>query len=78
MNEQFIMYAPVIVVVFIFLVQQRLVVTPEQLERKHIEITKELEEKFVTWQTFNEFKEQFNVVKNEVHQIYEHIMGREE
>lgn len=44
--DKFIEFAPVIIVVLVFLIQQRLVVTPEQLERKHREIIKEIDEKF--------------------------------
>ena len=41
--EQFIYYAPVIVVVLVFLIHERIVVTPEQLEKKHREIIKDVE-----------------------------------
>lgn len=44
--DKFIEFAPVIVVVVVFIIQQRLVVTPEQLERKHREIIKEIDDKF--------------------------------
>lgn len=37
-------YAPVIVIIVGFLIQQRLVVTPEQLEKKHREILKTLDD----------------------------------
>ena len=36
--EKFIEYSPVIIVVFMFFVQQKIFVTPEQLEKKHREI----------------------------------------
>jgi hypothetical protein len=38
-------YAPVIIVVVAFLIQQRIVVTPDQLERKHREILDETDKK---------------------------------
>jgi len=44
--DKFIEFAPVIVVILVFLIQQKIVVTPEQLERKHREIDKEIDEKF--------------------------------
>ena len=44
--EQLLHYSPIIVAIMVFLIQQRIVVTPEQLEKKHREILKDVEEKF--------------------------------
>ena len=33
--EEFLKYSPLIVIIMVFLIQQRVVVTPEQLEKKH-------------------------------------------
>ena len=46
--DNIIYYAPVIVVVLMFLIHERIVVTPEQLEKKHREIIKEVESRFAT------------------------------
>ena len=45
--DQFIYYAPIVIVVLVFLVQERIVVTPEQLEKKHREIIKDIEKLLV-------------------------------
>ena len=42
----FVNYAPIVVVVLMFLIQERIVVTPEQLEKKHREIIQEVEKRF--------------------------------
>ena len=44
--HEFIEYSPIIIVVLMFFVQQKIFVTPEQLEKKHREILDEMEEKF--------------------------------
>ena len=45
--DKIIEYSPIIIVVLMFFVQQKIFVTPEQLEKKHREIVEEIEEKFV-------------------------------
>ncbi len=69
--EKFIEYSPVIIVVFMFFVQQKIFVTPEQLEKKHREIIEEFEEKFVTINSFIDLKEQFSEVKDKIDKIYD-------
>ena len=69
--EKFIEYSPVIIVVFMFFVQQKIFVTPEQLEKKHREIIEEIEEKFVTINSFIDLKEQFSEVKDKIYKIYD-------
>ena len=63
--EILIEYAPVLIVVIIFLFQQKLIITPDQLERKHREILLDLEERFkelpklyVTLPAYLSFREQ--------------------
>lgn len=69
--EKIIEYSPVIIVVFMFFVQQKIFVTPEQLEKKHREIIEEIEEKFVTINSFIDLKEQFSEVKDKIDKIYD-------
>ncbi len=69
--EKFIEYSPVIIVVFMFFIQQKIFVTPEQLEKKHREIIEEIEEKFVTINSFIDLKEQFSEVKDKIDKIYD-------
>ena len=67
-------YSPIIVAVMIFLIQQRIVVTPEQLEKKHREIIEDIEEKFVSIHSFNDLKEQFSEMKEKIDKIYDFII----
>ena len=69
--EELITYSPIIVAVMVFLIQQRIVVTPEQLEKKHREIIEEIEEKYVTLNSFKDLKEQFSEVKDKIDKIYD-------
>ena len=57
--DKIIEYSPIIIVVLMFFVQQKIFVTPEQLEKKHREIVEEIEEKFVTIHSFIDLKDQF-------------------
>lgn len=72
--EQFIQYSPILIAVMIFLIQHKIVVTPEQLERKHREIIEDVEERFVTIYSFHDLKEQFSEMKDKIDKIYEQIM----
>lgn len=69
-NQILIEYAPIIIVVVAFLIQQRLVVTPEQLERKHREILKDVEQKFSTKSDFENLKDDFGEMKEKIDKIY--------
>ena len=72
--ETLLHYSPIIVAVMIFLIQQRIVVTPEQLEKKHREIIEDIEEKFVSIHSFNDLKEQFSEMKDKIDKIYDFII----
>ena len=69
--ENLIEYSPIIVVVLIFFIQQKIFVTPEQLEKKHREIIEEIEEKYVSKISFLDLKDQFSEVKEKIDKIYE-------
>lgn len=73
--ESLLHYSPILIAVMIFLIQQRIVVTPEQLEKKHREILKDVEEKFVTLHSFNDLKEQFSEMKEKIDKIYDCIIA---
>lgn len=64
-------YSPIIVVVLVFLIQQRIVVTPEQLERKHREILLDIESRFVTLNSHEDLKSQFSEIKDKIDKIYD-------
>lgn len=69
--ETFLYYSPVIIVVLMFLIQQRIVVTPEELERKHREIINEIERRFVTQNSYEDLKSQFSEIKEKIDKIYD-------
>ncbi len=69
--EKILEYSPIIIVVLMFFVQQRIFVTPEQLEKKHREIVEEIEEKFVTIHSFVDLKDQFSEVKDKIDKMYD-------
>ncbi len=73
--EQLLHYSPIIVAIMVFLIQQRIIVTPEQLEKKHREILEDVEEKFVTLNSFNDLKEQFSDMKEKIDKIYDCIIA---
>ena len=54
-----------------FFVQQKIFVTPEQLEKKHREIIDEMEEKFVSIISFKDLKDQFSEVKEKIDKMYD-------
>lgn len=68
-------YSPIIIAVMIFLIQQRIVVTPEQLEKKHREILCDAEEKFATLSSVKDLKEQFSDMKEKIDKIYDCIIA---
>lgn len=59
----------------IFLIQQRIIVTPEQLEKKHREILNDAEEKFATLSSVKDLKEQFSDMKEKIDKIYDCIIA---
>lgn len=68
-------YAPVILVVLIFLLQQRIVVTPEQLEKKHREILKDADERFATLNQVKDLKDDVKDMKDKIDKIYDKVIG---
>ena len=69
--DNLIYYSPVIVVILVFLIQQRIVVTPEELEKKHREILKDIETRFVTLNSYEDLKNQFSEIKDKIDKIYD-------
>ena len=69
--ENLITYAPIIVVVLAFLIQEKIFVTPEQLERKHREIIKDVEKRFVTIDSCEDLKGQISEMKDKIDKIYD-------
>ena len=73
--ENLLHYSPVVIVIMVFLIQQRIVVTPEQMERKHREILKDVEDRFVTIHSFKDLKDQFSEMKEKIDKIYDCIIA---
>ena len=72
--DKIIYYAPVILIVLVFLINERLVVTPEQLEKKHREILKDIENRFTTLKSFEDLKSQFTDMKDKIDKIYDWLI----
>ena len=73
--QNILQYSPIIIVVVMYLIQQRIVVTPEQLEKKHREIIEDVEEKFETLNSVKDLKEQVSDMKEKIDRIYECIIA---
>lgn len=69
--EKYLYYAPILIIVLIFLINERIVVTPEQLEKKHREILRDIEKRFTTINTFEGLKSQFTDMKDKIDKIYD-------
>ncbi len=69
--QTFLDFSPVIVVVLVFLIQQKIVVTPEQLEKKHREILRDVENRFVTQKSHEDLRLQFSEIKEKIDKIYD-------
>lgn len=68
-------YSPIIIAIVVFLIQQRIIVTPEQLEKKHREILEDAEKKFATLNSVKDLKEQFSDMKEKIDKIYDCIIA---
>jgi hypothetical protein len=55
----------------VFLIQERIVVTPEQLEKKHREIIRDVEKRFATLNSLDDLKSQFVEMKDKIDKIYD-------
>lgn len=58
--EQFIEYAPIIVVVFVFLMKNRLFVTPEQMQKERKNLLEEVERRFLSLAAFREYEKRMD------------------
>lgn len=72
--ENFIDFAPIILVVIAFLIQQRLVVTPEQLERTHREILCEVDLRYAKLDTVFDLREQVYDINDKITKLYELVV----
>lgn len=68
-------YSPIIIAIMVFLIQQRIVVTPEQLEKKHREILEDAEDRFATLSSVRDLKDQVSDMKEKIDKIYDCIIA---
>lgn len=72
--QTLIEFSPIILVIFLVFLQNKLFVTPEQLEKKHRDILKEMEIRYAPLFTVSELKEQFSEIKLKIDKIYEYFI----
>lgn len=72
--EKIIEYAPIIVAALVFMLQQRLVVTPEQLERKHRIILQEVDCHYAKQDAVSELREQITDINDKLTKLYEAVL----
>lgn len=75
--EKFIEYSPVIIVIIMYLIQQRIVVTPEQLEKKHREILDDVDDKYASKTVVSELQSQIHSMAEKVDKIYNILLDRQ-
>lgn len=75
MEQIFLQWGPLILIVVMFIIQNHIFVTPVELEKKHREILKDIEGKYVTNKTFENLKEQFKEMKETINKIYEILVN---
>ena len=73
--SEFMHYAPMIIVILACLLQWHIVVTPEQLERKHREILREIAERYATREESKNLQYQISEMKDKIDKIYDKIIG---
>jgi uncharacterized coiled-coil DUF342 family protein len=69
--ENYVYYAPIILLVMMFFIQEKIFVTPEQLEKKHREVIKDVEKRFATQENVDDLKNQFVDIKEKIDKIYD-------
>lgn len=76
-KENFVKYAPWIVVILAFFYQYNIFVTPAKLEQTHREILSEISIVYVTKSEYGNMKEQLNNINNKIDKIYDKFfMGK--
>lgn len=73
--DKVVEFAPIIIVVLMYIHQNNIFVKPEHLERTRREMMDDIEKKFVTWTAFNAFKEQVNKIDQNVMDIRNYIIN---
>ena len=73
--DKFIEYAPILIVVIVFIIQYKVFVTPDQMSEKFITFEQHLENKFVLQQThdiaISEIKCDIQAINEKLDKIYD-------
>lgn len=67
-------YSPIIMLVLVYLIQMKIFVTPEALEKKHREIMLEAERRFAPILSVEELRGQIFEIKDKIDKIYNFFM----
>lgn len=78
MESVILQWGPLILIVVVFILQNHIFVTPVEMEKKHREILKDVERKYVTLHSFNSLKDQFDEVRTVMYKIYDLLINKEE
>ena len=72
-------YAPIVGLVFMFFLQNKLFVTPEQLEKKHRQILSDMDNKFVSLPVYKDFRDtldiRLNAIDDNLNDVKNYLMG---
>lgn len=74
MEQLALQYAPIVLVIFIILLQAKLFVTPTELERKHREILHDCDERYSSRSEAINIKADIDELKEMVSNIYQKLM----
>lgn len=77
MEEKIIEYAPILIVAIMYFIQNNIFVKPEQLEKKHREILKDVKKDYVELNAYKEFQshvlKEFEDVKADMKSGFEEL-----
>ena len=76
MVDELIKYAPLILAITIYLINQKVFVTPADLEKKHREILGNIAERYATILTVAELQNQFHSMAEKIDKIYEILIEK--
>ena len=75
MSPEILEYAPLILVILIFVWQYKVFVTPEQLERKHREIIDDIASKYTTKTEAENLEDKLDDMQHKIDMIYEKLIN---
>jgi len=67
-------FAPIIVIIILFIMQTKIFVTPEILEKKHREILNECQKRFASVIYIEELKIHWSEMKEKIDKIYDYFL----